>query len=190
MATGMQTPAAKLTYVDFLRFPDDGNRHEIIAGEHFVTPAPSLRHQRILRRLLVALNAAVEEQSAGEVLCAPFDVVLSQHDVFEPDLLFVSAARREVLTPACAQGAPDLVVEILSPASRRQDEVLKRDVYERAGVNEYWIVDPEAETVKVLRRGNDGQFGRAQLLSRRDGDALTTAMLPGLGVALGPLFAE
>jgi Uma2 family endonuclease len=190
MATGMPSPTAKLTYDDFVLLPADGHRHELLDGEHHVTPAPGLRHQRLLRRLLVALDAAAQADGAGEVLCAPFDVVVSRHDVLEPDLLFVSAERSAVLTAANAQGAPDLVVEILSPASRRLDEILKRDLYERAGVAEYWIVDPEAEAVKVLRRSEGGLFGRAHLLTRRDGDVLTTPLLPGLLLALEAVFAR
>jgi Uma2 family endonuclease len=190
MATGMPSPTAKLTYDDFALFPDDGRRHELIDGEHHVTPAPNLRHQVISRNLFRALDAMAHQERRGQVFYAPLDVVLTRHDVVEPDLIYVSAGRREILTSPNVQGAPDLVVEILSPSSRRQDELLKRDLYEGSGVAEYWIVDPDAETVKVLRRGDGPLFARPLLLTRRDGDTLTTPLLPGLELPLAAVFAD
>jgi Uma2 family endonuclease len=190
MASGMASNATKLTYEDFVLFPDDGKRHELIDGEHFVTPSPNRRHQRVLQNLNLVLVSFVRQRRLGEVFFAPFDVVFTRHDVVEPDLLYISAERSGVLTEANVQGAPDLVVEVLSPSSRRQDEVLKRDLYERGGVAEYWIVDPEAETVKAFRRGEDGRFGRALLLTLRDGDALSTPLLPGLEIPLPAIFED
>jgi Uma2 family endonuclease len=190
MASGMASSATKLTYEDFVLFPDDGKRHELIDGEHFVTPSPNRRHQWVLQNLTTLLVPFVRERRLGRVFFAPFDVVFTPHDVVEPDLLYISAERSGILTEANVQGAPDLVVEVLSPSGRRQDELLKRDLYERGGVAEYWIVDPEAETLKVFRRGEDGGFGRAQLLTLRDGDALSTPLLPGLEVPLVAVFED
>jgi Uma2 family endonuclease len=190
MATGMAQGAAKLTYEDLALFPDDGKRHEIIGGEHFVTPSPNRRHQAVLKNLVWALETYLRRQRLGTLYFAPLDVVLSHHDVVEPDLLYVSAARSAILTEPNVQGAPDLVVEILSPSTRSRDERLKRDLYDRAGVAEYWIVDPEAETVKAFRRGERGLFGRPLLLTLRDGDTLSTPLLPGLEVSLAAVFEE
>jgi Uma2 family endonuclease len=194
MASGMATSASKLSYDDFVLFPDDGKRHELIDGEHFVTPSPNLRHQWILQNLNRALDSFVRERGLGRVFFAPLDVLFTFHDVVEPDLMFISTARREVLTAANVQGAPDLVVEVVSPSSRRHDEVRKRDLYERGGVAEYWVVDPEAETVKVFRRGGDeptsGRFARPVLLTLRDGDTLTSPLLPGFELPLAAVFAE
>ena len=194
MASGMAGSATKLTYEDFVLFPDDGKRHELIDGEHFVTPAPNRRHQAVLVNLIGILLPIVRERRAGHLYFAPFDVVFTRHDVVEPDLLFVSAARSAVLTDENVQGAPDLVVEVLSASSRRQDEILKRDLYERGGVAEYWIVDPEAETVKVFRRPEGeaapSRFARPLLLSLRDGDALATPLLPGLEIPLTAIFED
>jgi Uma2 family endonuclease len=181
--------SAKLTYEDFLLFPDDGKRHELIDGEHCVTPSPGVRHQRVLQHLNRLLDRFVEEHGLGKVFFAPLDVLLSQHDVVEPDLMFISNERASILTVANLRGAPDLAVEVLSPSSRRQDEVLKRGLYERAGVDEYWLVDPEAETVKVFRRGGE-RYGRPTLLSALDGDRLTTPKLPGFAAELAAIFAE
>jgi Uma2 family endonuclease len=178
----------RLTYDDFMGFPDDGRRHELIDGEHVVTPAPVRRHQQLSGRLFLALGNHLQLHPVGEVYAAPLDVMLSEHDVVEPDLLFVSNERRDLLEDR-VHGAPDLVVEILSPSSRRTDEVTKRHLYDRFGVREYWVVDPDIDVVKVYRRGDDGAFVRAAELSREDGGVLETPLLPGLSIDLRALFA-
>jgi Uma2 family endonuclease len=187
----MQTARAesiRFTYEDYLNFPDDGRRHELIDGEHYVTPAPVRRHQKLSGRLMFALEAWLREHPVGEVYAAPLDVILSDVDVVEPDLLFVSNERAEVLGK-WVHGAPDLVVEILSPGTRRTDETTKRRLYERAGVREYWIVDDEIEVVKVYRRQDDGSFARAPDLSREERHSLETPLLPGFCLSLAELFA-
>lgn len=121
----------KLTYSDFLLFLDDGKRHELIDGDHYVTPSPNLRHQTISGRLHYAITAYLEVNPIGLVWAAPLDVVLSHHDVVEPNLIYVSNGRAPVLTKQNIKGAPDLAVEILSPGTRKTDEVIKRRAYER-----------------------------------------------------------
>ncbi len=128
---------ARLTYQDFLSFPDDGQRHELIDGEHYVTPSPATKHQRISRELLVALDLYLHQSGLGEVFYAPFDVVLSNYDVVEPDLLVVLDHQRDIVTEQHVRGAPAIVVEILSPGTRRRDQTIKRDLYARVGVREY-----------------------------------------------------
>lgn len=185
------TPVAspvKLTYEDFLHFPEDGKRHELIDGEHFVTPAPALRHQEILINLLSALRPHVLEHQLGRVYVAPVDVVLSETDVVEPDLLFVATAHLDRLTEANVQGPPDLVVEVVSETGRRRDEVTKRHLYERYGVAEYWVVDPVIETVKVYRAGADGRYQRRPELSLEQADTLESPLFPGLALALSEIF--
>jgi Uma2 family endonuclease len=180
----------KLTYDDYLLFPDDGRRHELIDGEHHVTPSPVARHQRILRRLATAIDRWLDDHPAGEMFFAPFDVILSDFDVVEPDLLFVSAARSAQVRSRGVFGAPDLVVEILSPGTRRTDEAVKRQLYERCGVIEYWVIDPELNVATVFSRaGAGGRFGRAVELSKERGDLLTTALLPGWTMPLAKLLA-
>jgi len=183
-----RTEPVRFTYSDYLKFPDDGRRHELIEGAHLVTPAPDRRHQKISVRLLFAIESYLRAHPVGEVYTAPLDVILSDEDVVEPDLLFVSNARSAVLGTS-VHGAPDLVVEILSPSTRRTDEIAKRRLYDRAGVVEYWIVDPEIEVVKVHRRADDGTFPRVAERSREAGDALTTPLLPGFSLDLAELFA-
>lgn len=151
----------------------------MIDGEHVVSPSPVVRHQRISRRLLTAIDAYLAAQPVGEVFDAPFTTILSNFDVVEPDLLYVAHERRAILDKGdWARGAPSLVIEILSPLSRKTDEVLKRRLYERVGVDEYWVVDPELDLVKVYRREAD-RFVRAAELTREDGHVLSTPLMPG-----------
>jgi Uma2 family endonuclease len=179
---------ARLTYDDFLLFPDDGQRHELIDGEHYVTPSPNAGHQRILGRLHLVIGNYLEANPIGEVFFAPFDVVFSRFDVVEPDLLYLSRERAaSVLLPEHVRGVPELVVEIASKSTRKRDQTIKRALYERAGVSQYWTVDPDKELVRVYRNGADG-FGRAIELRRDAGDTLTTTLLPGLVISLERVF--
>ena len=178
-----------MTYDDYCKIPEDGNRYEVIEGLLYMSPAPALKHQRIIRRLSVRLIAQVEEANTGEVLFAPCDVVLSDHDIVQPDILFVRHERSSILTEKNVQGAPDLIIEVLSEGCRRRDEVVKRTLYERHGVPEYWIVDPELETVKVYRL-RDGAYGKPLLLSRDDGDVLESPMVAGFQCNLSVIFGE
>jgi Uma2 family endonuclease len=183
------TPTVKFTYEDLLSFPDDGKRHEIIDGEHFVTPSPNLKHQRLATRLTVALGSYLERHPIGEEFVSPFDVVLSDLNVVEPDLLYISRERAAILTTEHVGGAPDLVVEILSPSTRKTDELTKRKLYERFDVREYWVVDPELDAIKIYRRV-EGAFARVLELSAERGETLTTPLLPGFAVLLVDLFAS
>ena len=187
--TSKSAPRVKLTYDDFVLFPDDGKRHELIDGEHYVTPSPNLRHQTISGRLFLALGKFLEVNPIGQVWAAPLDVVLSKFDVVEPDLIYVSRERASVLTRKNIQGAPDLAVEILSPGTRKTDEVTKRGAYERCGIREYWVVDPELDLVKVYRL-TGGKFERVAELSSESNDVLTTPLLPELRIPLRALFRE
>ncbi len=183
-------PGLKLTYDDFVLFPDDGKRHELIDGEHYVTPSPNTRHQQISLNLTLLIGSWLETHPVGRVFYAPFDVVFSHVDVVEPDLLYLSNERAAaVITPLHVRGVPELVVEIGSPGTRQRDETIKRRLYERSGVTEYWVVDPETDVVRAYRRERD-VFGRAIELSREGGDVLTTTLLPGLEMPLARIFRE
>jgi Uma2 family endonuclease len=187
---GTANSAVKLTYADFVLFPDDGKRHELIDGEHYVTPSPTTRHQRMSGRLFLLIASWLEQHPIGEVFSAPFDVVLSDFDVVEPDLLYLSNERAaRVLTELHARGVPELVIEIASKATRKRDETIKRHLYDRAGVSEYWVVDPEVDTVRVYRR-EGARFVRPVELSREAGDVLTTPLLAGLDIPLAGVFRE
>jgi Uma2 family endonuclease len=177
----------KLTYDDFLLFPDDGQRHELIDGEHFVTPSPFIRHQELLKRLSYAVESHLRANpDQGQMFFAPLDCVLTSHDVVEPDLLVVTEDQLEILTDEHVQGVPALVVEILSAGSRRLDGRLKRDVYDRVGVREFWIVDPAGSTIAVHRRQPAGALVVTSKLGVHD--RLTTPLLPGFSLALASYF--
>ena len=181
------TPQTKFTYQDYLLFPNDGKRYELIAGDRYVTPAPRTKHQRICTNLVSFLNEYVRSEHKGEVYCPPTDVVLSKMDVVQPDLLFISQARASIITKDNIQGAPDLVVEILSESTRRTDEIIKRKLYEKHRITEYWIIDPEIETIKVYRLA-DQTYSKAIELTLEAKDRLTSPLFPKWELPLKELF--
>jgi Uma2 family endonuclease len=182
----MSLPGPQFTYEDYKLLPED-RRHEIVEGELLVTPAPGTRHQRILVRLILKLAAFVEAGSLGTVLPAPTDVVLANESVVQPDLLFVTRERLGIIDPAAVHGAPDLVVEVLSPSTASRDQVVKRKLYARYGVREYWIVDPVASSIEVLVKCQAG-LGTGRVFSA--GSLLTSPLLPGLSLSVDDVFAE
>jgi Uma2 family endonuclease len=150
------TPPNKVwTYDDLLKLPDDGNRHEIIDGELVVMSSPFVPHQRTLQRLFLTLHAQVQEGGHDEVFVAPLDVIMSPTRVVQPDLIVVRPQNREIVR-ARIEGIPDLLIEILSPSNQKHDLVTKRRLYARSRVPEYWIVDPEAQTIEVLELVDGG----------------------------------
>lgn len=142
------------TYAEFARLPTSGStRYEIIDDELVVTPSPGLKHQRVVKRLVVMLDGFVGARDLGEVFVSPFDVLLAEGDYLEPDVLFVRKDRADVVTDRGIEGPPDLVAEVLSPATEARDRGSKLERYRLYGVPEYWIVDPDKETVDVWRLG-------------------------------------
>lgn len=185
MQTGVVT--RKLTYSDYLLLPDDGRRHELIDGKEYITTSPATVHQRILRRLAFDMEAWLRAHPAGEMFFAPFDVVLSDFDVVVPDLIYVSPETAASIDERGLFAAPDLVVEILSPSTRRRDDGIKRRLYERVAVKEYWLLDPAARTAKVFR-SEDGRFHTPVVLGADEDAVLTTSVIPGLTIRLVELF--
>lgn len=177
----------KLTYADFRRFPNDGQRHELINGEHAVTASPNIRHQELSVRLVVALANFLEPNPVAVVFHAPLDCVFSFFDVVEPDVLVVTNDQREILTKRNVRGAPALVIEILSPDSSPRDKRSKRALYERAGVREYWVVDPASDCISVYQLEKPGRFRFPQTLTA-EGVHLTTLLLPGFSLDLAKFF--
>ncbi len=139
----------KFTYQDYLLTPSD-KAYELIEGELLMTPAPAPSHQRIARKLFEILNVHVKGNASGEIFFAPVDVYLSEETVVQPDLLFIENKRLEIVKEKYIQGPPDMVVEILSPTSKDRDTEIKRKLYWKYGVREYWLVDPGARTVEIM----------------------------------------
>ncbi len=184
------TPATiKLTYDNYVCFPDDGKRHELIDGEHHVTPAPLTKHQRISVNLVSAIHHHCQQTKQGQVFSAPTDVIFTETDVVQPDVMFLSKDRDHLITRENIQGAPDLIVEILSNSTQHRDERLKQNLYEQPGVKEYWIVVPKLDSVKLYRL-HDGRYATSQKLSPEQPHAtLTTLLLPTFALSLSDLFA-
>jgi Uma2 family endonuclease len=170
----------KLTYEDYLAIPDDGRRHEIIDGEYYVSPSPGFKHQDIVAELIRQLRNHVLAHNLGHLLGSPCDV-LSEHTIVQPDVLYVSKSRALIVS-GVLRGIPDLVIEVLSPSNRHYDEHVKYKIYESAGVFEYWIVDHDAESVKVFRR-SDTRF-----VAVPTAEVLTTPLLPGFELRVESLF--
>lgn len=174
----------RITYQAYLQMPE-GERYEVLEGDLRMVPAPDRQHQRIVARIYRLLAGAVEDTGLGEVNIAPFDVILADDAVVQPDLLVVLADNLGILAAEGVRGAPDLVVEVLSPATAQRDRDIKRRMYGRHGVKEYWIVDPEALTVEVAvnlggRLETQGLF--------RVGEQVESRVLPALNLAVHELL--
>lgn len=169
-----------LTYQDYAALPNDGKRYEILDGELNVSPAPGRRHQAVLLRLAVALHAHVTARGLGEVYIAPFDVILAETTIVQPDLIFVANDRLAMFSERGAEGAPTLAVEVLSPSTTRTDRTMKLQLYARYGVPYFWIVDPERRVIELYRLAAGG-YGAAATF----GDELTD-LPPFDGLRLDP----
>ena len=183
----MTTIKSRPTYEDYLNTLGD-ERYELINGESILVGSPSTAHQVASMGFSLEVGGFVRNRDLGIVFAAPFDVLLYDDDgvnVVQPDLIFVSRERERVITRANIQGAPDLIVEILSPSTGRLDRTAKRDLYARHGLKEYWIADPEARTVEVMFL-KDGSFETTRVYSI--GDALVSPTFKGFSAGLDRIF--
>jgi Uma2 family endonuclease len=181
----MQAP--RLTVEDYRCLPEIGPRYQLIEGDLYMAPAPNRYHQDISRNLELILGNYLKSNPIGKLYDAPFDVVLDPHDVFQPDILFVSNQRSSILTEAGAEGAPDFIAEILSPKTARLDLDAKRKTYLRHGVRELWIIDPDQRTILIYRPEIDAQNPVA---THREGDVIECPMFPGLRIDTVEVFAR
>jgi Uma2 family endonuclease len=178
------TKAELLTVEDYRSTPE-GSRYQLVEGELIMAPAPNLYHQKIVGRLFRALAAHVEKLDLGHVFVAPADVYLSEHNVVQPDVLFVAKAREHILAEDGVHGAPDVDVEVVSPSTAQLEKTAKRRVYAQAGVKELWLVDP------VLQQIHRYDFGRnltKSVQTIEEEEVLETALLPGLGIRASDIF--
>lgn len=182
-------PQIPFTYDDYKTLTaSTDQRYELIDGDLYMNPSPTVTHQVISRNLIVLLDSHVRGARCGLVLGAPLDVVLGEGEkrsVVQPDILFVSNERASIVTDAEIVGAPDLVVEILSPNTKGRDVGIKRALYARSGVHEYWIVDPRFECIDVLF----GEGGSERRMRYEVTDRLVSAAVPGFELAVADVFA-
>src|SRR3972149_8068185 len=175
---------ARLTYEDYLTLPDE-KRYELIEGDLYMVPAPDFYHQIISRNIEFLLWGFIKKRNLGTVVHALVDVVLTTEDVIQPDILYISNERRGIITGRNVSGAPDLVIEILSPSTQERDKIVKRDLYATHGVKEYWIVDPLTKSVEVMSLSSDG-FKLYGIFSKED--TLTSPLIDGLSIPLHEVF--
>ena len=180
----MRRANVRFNYHDYCQLPED-KRYEILDGELYVVPAPGTKHQRVSKRLQTALILQVERKGLGEIFNAPYDVLLSEEDIVQPDILFVRKDRQVIIGDLNIRGAPDLVIEILSPGTRTRDLEIKEKIYAGFGVQEYWIVDPEVESIEVLTWREAG-YVRAGI--HGSGQSLSSPLLPELILKLDEVF--
>ena len=180
-------PVVKFTYEDYRTTPVD-ERYELLDGDLIMVPAPNLKHQTVQLQLARRLASFVEEQNLGKMFIAPCDVVLSDTNVVQPDLLFISRQHEHLLSSGeNVRGAPDLAIEILSPSTADKDRGVKRELYGRHGVTEYWLVDPIAETVTIHRQ-QAGKLTATQTFGREA--TLRSPLLAGLKLHLDDIFSS
>lgn len=177
----------RLTYADWLAFPNDSHRYEVIDGDLFVSPTPAIVHQRISRDIKFALLNFLKQNNAGEVLSAPVGVKLGDESILQPDLVVVLTQNASRIGEQIILGPPDVVVEILSPGTARRDLGIKRDTYQAAGVPEYWIVDPESRSVEVLALV-EKRYERSGLF--RENTILVSKLLQGFELPLDSVFPQ
>ena len=175
----------RLTYQDYANLDGD-QRYELLDGELILVGSPNRDHQDVVMELGFQMRAFVKENDLGWVYVAPFDVLFTDTDVAQPDILFISREREHILTPANVQGAPDLIVEILSPSSSTRDWRAKRELYADHGVREYWIVDPTNRIVSILLP-QDGMLEIEQ--THTEDETATSTVLEGFSVSLDTIFA-
>lgn len=173
------------TYQEYLELPNDGKRYEILKGRLEMTPAPSTKHQDVSRNLGTILWDFVKKHDLGKVYFAPVDVIFDQINVVEPDLIYISKERQELIREAGIFGSPDLIIEIQSPGTLHVDAKRKKDIYERFGVREYWIVDPKEKKAEVFILKGGGYILKGIYT---ENDSIECKTIKGLSVPLAEVF--
>ncbi len=178
-------PTLPMTYNEYALLPQDRNRYEVIEGELYMTPSPSYDHQLVVYRLATSLGSHVEAKGLGQILFAPLDVLLAETNIVQPDILYLGRGKIPRGKARNIQGAPDLVIEVLSESTAEQDRVHKKRTYARHGISQYWIVDPENRMLEIFELAGS----EYRLAGSFAGDATATSSLfPGLEIPLVPLW--
>ncbi len=175
-----------LTYRDYLHTSDD-KRFELIGGDLYMIPSPSFKHQKVVNRINFLLYQYVQKHNLGEVIISPMDVKLSEYDVLQPDIFFLSKERMKQAGKQVIEGAPDLVIEVLSESTEERDRTVKKSIYYREGVRELWLVDPEAEQLEVHTRGETGFEKNFTIL---DDENLKSELLDDFSPPVSKFFSE
>jgi Uma2 family endonuclease len=176
-----------ITADDYRLMPETGPRYQVIEGQLFMAPAPNRFHQDISQNIEFILRKFLEKHPIGKIYHAPFDVYLGEHNVYQPDVVFVANERISILTEAGAEGAPNLVIEILSPRTAHLDKEPKRKVYASSGVQELWLVDPLRQTIEIYHLQKDPKHPAA---IHQATDSFTSACLPDLVLSCAEIFAK
>ena len=175
-----------LTYDDYCLLPNDRNRYEILDGELSVTPAPATKHQTALGNLYRFLANYVVANQLGKLFIAPTDLILAATTVVQPDLIFIGTDRLHLVTDRAIEGAPTLVIEVLSPTTHRTDRVTKAQLYAKHNVPNYWLIDPDQRTLEAYQLVIDHYDLAA---SARDAEVFAPSLFPGLSIQLSDLWA-
>lgn len=183
MATRL-TEKKRYTIEDYMKTPDDV-RYELIEGELLMTPSPLTRHQRAVGAIYFKIREYLMNKNVGEVFLCPYDVVLDNENVFEPDVIFVSEERSSIITEANIKGAPDLVIEVLSPSTAQRDLIKKKRIYAEYGVKEYWIADPVEKALELYIL-NETHFDLKK--SYGQDDVVESVILQGLRIPLKEVY--
>jgi Uma2 family endonuclease len=165
--------------------PDDGKRYEVLDGKLVISGIPLVVHQHVLGSLLVGTAEFVRRHKLGQVILGPIGVMLGTYDAVQPDIVFVSNGRREILSDRAVEGVPDPIIEITEPATNERDRGLKLDRYAVVGVPHYWVVDALEKTVEERILGVDG-YG--QPVTYRSGDVFRPTLFPGLEIEVARLW--
>jgi len=178
----------KFTYRDYKSLPQsETKRYELMDGELIMVPAPFPYHQKVSGNLEYILRQFIQSRNLGFVYHAPCDVVLSDRDVVQPDIFFISKGRSQIITRENIKGAPDLIIEILSLSTAEYDRTYKRTLYARSGVKEYWIVDPNEREIEVMTLGEKG-FETVGVYKYKKGAQVKSPLLQGLVIDLSRVF--
>ena len=177
----------KITYEEYAELPNDGKRYQVFDGVVDVTPAPVPRHQAISGELELILILGLDRKGLGKTYHAPIDVLLGKHDIVQPDIIFIRKERMKIIKPKFIEGAPDLVIEILSPSTRRTDVLLKSAIYARFAIPSYWIADPDLDRLEVYRLEggtyvSEGTYAAPAIVR--------PSAFPGLEIPLAEVFGE
>lgn len=181
----MSITKVKLTYEDYVLFPDNGKRHELINGDHYMTAAPSVQHQAIARNILFLFESYFRKTKKGIIFCSPIDVYLSNYDIVEPDLIIISSENSSIIDDKYIKGPPDIIVEILSSSTKENDLSLKKHLYEKYSVDEYWIVNPFINEIKQFILKEKGY-----VLAGTHRQVINSPQFPELKINLNEVFLE